>query len=137
LVSTLLSHQFPSLSAVSFSDVLSFTISRSFDGLDILIAVLTVERTSAIVLGCRISDLITVDKDQRGTCLFSGLLGGWSAQAVAALIGGTARSSLRIECSRHTIHKARQFPFQAIRHERIPLGYLLHDTGASTVAASG
>jgi hypothetical protein len=87
LVSTLLSHQFPSLSAVSLSEVLSLTMSRSFDGLDILIAVLTVERTSAIVLGCNISDLITVDKDQRGTCLFSGLLGRWSAQAVAALIG--------------------------------------------------
>jgi hypothetical protein len=90
LVSTLWSHQFPSLSAVSLSEVLSLTISRSYDGLDILIAVLTVERTSAIVLGCRVSYLITVDKDQRGTCLFSGLLGRWSTQAVAALLGGTA-----------------------------------------------
>ena len=55
LVSTLLSHQLPSLSAVSVSDVLWFTISRSFDGLDILIAVLTVLRTSAIVLGYQVS----------------------------------------------------------------------------------
>lgn len=71
LVSTLLSHQFPSLSAVFFKDVASFTISRSFDGLDILIAVLTVDRTSAIVLGWTFSWRTF---SYQVTCLFSRLL---------------------------------------------------------------